>query len=275
MAFFDLKRLSRAIFKRVTLNAKFACRVQNTFQRLEGSDVRFRCDDNDGSYYAFDRSEKRCFLEQERGFKLYSQGIRKRSNDLFSSYCLDQISFVNGDVVVDCGANYGDLFGSLKEVISPEDYFAFEPSPDDFRCLYKNYPDINAFNIALSDRKGVMPFYVSSRGGDSSLVEPKTYTEKIDVEVIDLDHFKPLQSVPKIKLFKLEAEGWEPEIIQGASKTCLRCEYIAIDGGPERGPEEASTFPFLANFLWAHNFELIEICGFRALFKNKASYSKD
>ena len=54
-------------------------------------------------------------------------------------------------------------------------------------------------------------------------------------------------------MFKLEAEGFEPEILEGSKQSINIVEYVALDGGEERGIAEAETLSKATNFLLAHN----------------------
>ena len=74
-----------------------------------------------------------------------------------------------------------------------------------------------------------------------------------------------------IKCLKLEAEGAEPEIIEGLGSKLSLVEYITADLGPERGVNEESTLVPVTNLLLNKGFELVEVQYPRicALFKNK------
>ena len=76
----------------------------------------------------------------------------------------------------------------------------------------------------------------------------------------------------RIKLLKLEAEGAEPEVIQGCDKILADIEFIAADLGEERGKEQESTMAPVINYVLSRNFEIISINAIRGsvLFKNKA-----
>ncbi len=73
-----------------------------------------------------------------------------------------------------------------------------------------------------------------------------------------------------IKLLKLEAEGGELEVLEGAGEKINKINYISADLGPERGVNQESTFVPVSNFLNQKNFSLIEYNAnrFTALFKN-------
>ena len=59
-------------------------------------------------------------------------------------------------------------------------------------------------------------------------------------------------------------------VVLGLGKSINICEYIAIDGGYERGVHKEQTFTTQANFLLNNGFKMIDIyfpyC--RALFMN-------
>ena len=76
--------------------------------------------------------------------------------------------------------------------------------------------------------------------------------------------------ITKVKLLKIEAEGAEPEVLKGSERVLHNIEFIAIDGGPERGENEYQTLSDCVNFLLERNFIMIDIYfpWHRALFKN-------
>jgi FkbM family methyltransferase len=209
-----------------------------------------------------------------RGFWLYSQGIANRGVSIFESYFLDLIDFSSGDVVIDCGANYADLYIHLSQLVSDIRYITFEPSPKEYECVLRNAPGQEHHQSALSKISGPIDFYVSSKGADSSIIEPVDgYTDVLSIEAIRLNDFANV--IPDIKLLKLEAEGAEPENLEGALEILDRIQYIAADGGAERGTSEHSTIESITNTLLNHGFELlcldIKSGKGRALFRNKGA----
>ena len=99
----------------------------------------------------------------------------------------------------------------------------------------------------------------------------KHYTKKITIETITLDSLIDRIN-KKIKLIKLEAEGSEPEILEGLSINLNLVEFITIDAGFERGLSQEQTLVPCLNYLTKNNFELIDFESrgrVTALFKNK------
>ena len=77
----------------------------------------------------------------------------------------------------------------------------------------------------------------------------------------------------RIKFFKIEAEGAEPEVLEGSKNSLKIIDYIGVDGSRERGKKEESTIEFAKEFLQKNDFDLIKIIEtddfIKGLFKNK------
>jgi len=219
------------------------------------------------------KSEVRCSFDSDLGvFKVtskegcrfasvnsrvltYLDGFAARAEYIGRTYMLDLISFMDGDLVVDCGANMGDLEFYLQKHAPNVRYIGFEPNPHDFVCLQKNVGSMRSRNLGLWSEEATIPFYVNDSYASSSFIEPPEFTEILHVRATSLSSQFPKD---KIKLFKLEAEGAEPEVLLGASEILDNIEYISADVGPERGIEEKDTRDFVVDFLRAAGFELIK-----------------
>ena len=185
----------------------------------------------------------------------YLNGFSKRANYISQTYMLSQISFRDGDLVIDCGANMGDLHYYLKTEHSGVKYIGFEPNPHDFICLQKNVGDENCRNVGLWDKSGFIPFYVNDAHASSSFIQPPEFTEIVKIPASTLSELFPNE---RIRLLKLEAEGAEPEVLQGAASILNKIDYVSADVGPERGIEELETRDFVVTFLENSGFELIQ-----------------
>jgi len=251
------------------VSPSLSCHLQNFFLILHGSKLRHSFNAEKGLYIAKEGDFYRYFGDMDRGFDCYARSLMKRGKILSESYCLQNISFNDDDIIIDCGANYGDLYISLRDRIKESNYFAIEPGPVEYRCLKSSLPDAQVLNLGLSDTDGELDFYLCSKSGDSSLLEPKNYTEVIKVQVKTMDSIMRDLNLSKCKLFKLEAEGWEPEILDGAHEFIKICDYIAVDGGRERGVAAEATLHTATNYLIKRGFKMVEIYGpsYRALYQ--------
>ena len=197
----------------------------------------------------------------------YRKGIDIRAAQLGADYLLPMVAFADGDVVIDCGANVGDLKLYFKHVGVDVEYVGIEPGPGEFEVLERNVAPSRAINVGLWDQDGELTFYVASDGADSSLIEPPSYDAVTTVPTRRLDG---LVDYPCIRLLKLEAEGAEPEALAGSSGLFDRIDYIAADLGAERGKEQTSTLPEVTNYLVRNGFDLVAVNHRRvaALFRN-------
>ena len=161
---------------------------------------------------------------------------------------------------------------TLSKYIKPSNYIAIEPDPNCFDILKKNVNNNSVFiNKALGNTNKILPFYISVEEADSSLVKPSYFTKEIKVPVVRLDSLIKKLNIKKIKLLKIEAEGYEPEILDGLGSSINICEYIAVDGGYERGEKQEQTFTTISNYLLNNDFEMKDIYfpWYRELFRNK------
>lgn len=189
----------------------------------------------------------------------------KHLSKLFEWYQLDKISFNKGDIIIDCGANVGELFYSFEDKNLDIKYIGIEPDNEVFKSLSINLKDSQILNKALGKENTYKDLYIDTEGANTSLVDFGSSTIK-KVETITLDSL----SLVKIKLLKIDAEGYEPEVLEGAVNTLSQIEYIAVDYGNERGIDNKSTLVEVTNFLYSVGFKLVADGSVRkvGLFKN-------
>jgi len=209
---------------------------------------------------------ERIYFSHKTRAQMYLKGIRYRAQALGNEYLLNQIPFENGDVVMDCGANIGELYYWFKFNNKKIKYISFEPSPLEFEALRRNCTKGINHNIGLWNTESNLQFYIASEAADSSIIQPASFDDVIQIETKMLENFvtKP------IKLLKLEAEGAELEILEGLGEKLALIEYISADLSFERGVDSQSTLVPVINFLLRNNFSLIaiEYRSVKALFRN-------
>lgn len=207
------------------------------------------------------------FFQKKQGIHVYSRGMIQRIKELQNFYHLNEINFNDDDIIIDVGANNGDFYLCFKKKIK---YFGFEASPSVFSNLEYNIKNQNLLNFALSYKKNEqVDFYINDDFGDSSVLPLKNFHKIIKVNTTTLDN-EIFKIQKKIKLIKIEAEGYEPEILLGLLNYINDVEYITIDCGYERGIHNECTIEKCSNYLIKNGFEMIKFNNTRisALFKN-------
>ena len=258
--------LEKFIFKSITLFDGYIFSVlANIYFTLLFRDVKFIFEG--GLYKVSQKGITRYFENKKQAINVYNRGLQFRANSIGSIYFLDKMKFKENDLIIDCGANVGDLSLYFQFNKFTVRYFGFEPSLKEFSCLQLNEGESNCVNKGLWNEDTTLEFYVSSDGADSSLIEPPFYSNIVSVDVVRLDSIFN----ERVKLLKIEAEGAEPEVLMGAEKLLKNVEFVTADLGFERGLSQESTLIPVINFMLNQNFELLEVSHRRvcALFKNK------
>ena len=139
--------------------------------------------------------------------------------------------FREGVTVMDIGANTGVYaLHFSRKVGTNGKVYAFEPVPEYFERLKEHIALNNATNIvpvpfALSDQKGTTKMSVA--GGESSLFLYRT-DQFVEVPVTTLDDFVAENGVDRVDAIKLDVEGAELKVIQGAEKTIQQFKPIMM-----------------------------------------------
>lgn len=193
------------------------------------------------------------FYYKKQGAYAYLAGLEKRSEDLKKAYLIENINFYDNDLIIDCGANNGDFNLCFKKKIK---YVGIEPSPIVYETLKHNVGKQITYNKALwKSSDEILDFYLKDEGGDSSIIPIKD-CKKISISTITLDQIIE-NSNSHVKLIKIEAEGSEPEVLEGLRLYSEKVSYITIDVSFERGEDSKSTLIECSNLFFEKNFRLL------------------
>jgi len=135
--------------------------------------------------------------------------------------------------VIDVGANVGDFAKIIREVLPQARIYSLEPLPDCFekmKLALRNDKNFFPLNIAAGSKEDTLKFYRSFHSPSSSFLEMEDLhkrafpqssegqsPEPINVNVNTLDKiFSDIQPEKNI-LLKIDVQGFEAEVINGAS----------------------------------------------------------
>lgn len=127
------------------------------------------------------------------------------------------------DVCIDVGANVGlwavPLTAKFKKVI------AFEPMQQVYECLERNTygHNIELRNYALGANQTTVNIMFDEENTGASYVD-KSSLGSGNIQVKRLDDL----DIPKFGLIKLDCEGYEFEVLQGAINTILKYKPILV-----------------------------------------------
>lgn len=151
-------------------------------------------------------------------------------------------NIVPGSIVIDCGALYGDHTIAYAKKVGPNGcVMAIEANPLAFRCLTENAKKFEGpticMNLALCDNHGGTAVHIldECNVGASQVLNGKSTEEspkKVEIEVrtasidgivydANLDRKTPM-------FIKIDCEGWEYKILQGAKNTLKEFKPILL-----------------------------------------------
>ena len=134
----------------------------------------------------------------------------------FIKYCESQTKKMK--TVIDVGA----WCGTWAKAIEPfaKKVIAFEPDKTHFECLQRNCtinctPRMEAVGAQLQD--------VSLT--EDNFTQAKRVNEKGNIRMITLDHM----AYEDVDMIKIDVEGYEMEVLKGATKTLESVKYLMIE----------------------------------------------
>lgn len=164
-----------------------------------------------------------------------------------------------GGICLDVGANVGGYaLNFAKRVGKTGKVYAFEASPKVAQKLRKNIA-LNSFESiieveewAVADRKSKISFSVSpdANSGWGHIGEDERFAETITVEANTLDNFFDEKKIRSADLMKVDIEGAEDKLIEGARKVLSekRIRYIYMEFCKMNSEEVKSRLERLKSF---------------------------
>lgn len=177
--------------------------------------------------------------------------------------------------VVDVGANKGQFALAAAHRYPDAKIFSFEPVPEVYRQLQHNTratPAIATFNCALGNSNGTLEFFSHVYSHASSALKvsdlqqqlmPQTAdARRIQVVVKRLDSLRAELPLQAPVLLKLDVQGFEKEVLLGASHSLAQVDYLLFETSFVRMYEEEPLFDEMHDFVKSHGFELVAPVGF-------------
>lgn len=181
------------------------------------------------------------------------------------SWLSNWLSQEGGGVFIDSGANIGQYVVSLSHLPGVQT-FAFEPVSNEMQwlqsCLHR-YPEWAVEIVPLALGADQQQLKIRLAGGKSTLRQDWYRNQQLDEELIDmttLDKFAKEKKIERIRLWKLDVEGYEPQALAGAQSLLAeqRIDALLIEA-------QTSTIPAIKQNLATGNYNLFQIQSFSKL----------
>ncbi len=149
-------------------------------------------------------------------------------------YDSEIIRFEPQDIILDVGANIGIFAIRYGKEFPTVPIHCFEPNPRVYKRLVRNLEanglaNAVAVNAAAAECAGMRPFFVGQNTVEGSLIDGGALPPAFYTEVIDLDTFCKAQSIATIGLLKIDVEGAEVAVLEGAQCALKNTKYVMIE----------------------------------------------
>lgn len=151
--------------------------------------------------------------------------------DIQDTFCRLFIEYIpTHGVVVDVGACIGDHTLSYSKMVGASGVVhAFEPNPVAFECLARNmipYRNVVCYRLALGSKEGRAVIANPSELNIGANIIAVTEQSDAPIKVVTLDHVA--KDWKLLDFIKIDAEGMEPDILEGAMETIKRLQPVIL-----------------------------------------------
>jgi FkbM family methyltransferase len=154
-------------------------------------------------------------------------------------FALNRSAKAGDFVVFDVGAQRGDYLAEAIRVVDGRlKAFSFEPQDRSFETLrarFESVPRVSLHKTAVSNQVGVAELFFREQGESlaslSRQSDAQTGAQKVLVTTVD--QFCDDNGVGRIQMLKIDTEGQELEVLQGASRMIQegRIDFIQFEFG--------------------------------------------
>ena len=177
-------------------------------------------------------------------------------------------------VIFDVGANKGQSIDFFTQHFIYKSIFAFEPDPNVFSQLktFSIKSGVSLNNFALGQKNGKISFYASPLTVTSSLILPNQDSNwsrikrrilglskensfnEIEVEIKTLDSFVKSNSITEIDILKIDVEGAELQVLNGATESLANKKIRIIQIEVHYDDQRKSTYQEIDTLLQTYKY---------------------
>lgn len=212
------------------------------------------------------------------GYEVYrTPGLKLRRRVCIGNNLLSDVKLILGrglHCMIDGGAHFGETALTFADEFPNALIFSFEPTSEAFEELRRNthdYPHIKLINACLGEKNGTAILHVNNDSQTNSLLETAKESSRwvpaevtmekttAEVPVYALDDFVPERINRPVDLLKLDVQGYEQNVLQGASSLLGRAAfpliYLEICYVPQY--RDQTSLPDLYSLLYGYGYRLV------------------
>ena len=171
------------------------------------------------------------------------------------------------NVIFDVGAHRGESAIEFNRIFPSSTVYCFEPEQENFLALKENikpYVNLHSYDFALSAYSGKADIILNEDSQTHSLRNAygKTYQARRQiVNVETLDNMMMKLDISAVDLLKIDVEGMEIEVLQGATRSLLAksIRTIVLEATLDRTDQIHTQLTRLQEFLGGYDYFLTSI----------------
>jgi FkbM family methyltransferase len=179
--------------------------------------------------------------------------------------------------VIDVGANVGQFAVAALRLLHPQCLHAFEPLPDAVSALKRHLDGergVTIHPVALGAAPGELPFHLNAHSHSSSLLQLTEAHRSafpgardvadVGVHVRTLDDELSSADLPTPILLKVDAQGYERWVLDGAAATLGRTEWVLLELSFRQMYEGEPGFLDMVTYMGSRRFRFVRPIGWLA-----------
>ena len=152
---------------------------------------------------------------------------RKEGHPYMQDRCLNRllthckVRNIKFKTVLDVGAWCGTWSLAMQKYA--ENISCYEPDKTHFACLEKNlepFNNVSLYNCAIGNEEGFVKLTEETATQNTRVIQEKGDTKICTIDSLNLDN---------VDLIKIDVEGFEMEVLKGATETIKNAQYIMIE----------------------------------------------
>jgi FkbM family methyltransferase len=180
-------------------------------------------------------------------------------------------------LILDIGANRGQSIKIFRKIFKNSTILAFEPAEKTYRNLEKGFAmieNVHLYNFGFGEKSGIVKFYESALDETSTMIYPETTSSyfklkksilllnekkmfnETQVQIETLDQFILKNSLSTIDLLKIDVEGFELQVLRGATKSLRARKFLNIQVERHEDNMRGTQSSEISSLLKTHGYEL-------------------
>lgn len=172
----------------------------------------------------------------------------------------------NINLLIDVGANIGQFSLFAKKYLNCKKIILFEPLKDEYNKLCKLFidKDIIIHNLALGSKKSNSTINITNQRDSSSILDINSKIDEsfkhikiIKKQIINLERLDNIlknSDLENVNLLKIDVQGFELQVLKGASKILRNIKYIYIECSEIQFYKDQSLYSDIHKYLLKNNF---------------------